>query len=249
MRIGRALALLAFLGVLLGDGAHAEGEPARAGAAAAEPEATSGAEPGAEADVETAELAEEWSRRAFYLGANGGYAVDLFGSDLRALVGVPGNLESLVTFTDSPGFNVRAGWRALSWLAVEVQYEWIDSIEMNVPTLPAVSPVVTFRPQSITANLRWYVPIRRFQPYFLMGAGVGLWDVTWNPLIGRPRESGTGFAARVGIGLDAWLTDHVALNVESSGVFNTKDFSFTLIGTEVDKLYYFSVSGGLLFRY
>lgn len=80
------------------------------------------------------------------------------------------------------------------------------------------------------------------------GAGVGIWTLT-SPLL--LDQSQTGFAARLGVGLDLYLSKNLALNVEGAGVLNTNTFNFAAGGSgqTLSGLYYFSVSAGLLYHF
>lgn len=182
-----------------------------------------------------------YSDRGFFVGVGGVYANNLFEQELKDLVGFVGPVTSL---TDSGGVNVRAGYRALSWLALEAQYEWVDGLGV---VLANTIEVAEFRPQSVTANIKWILPFWRIQPYALTGFGVAFWEVETIEALGGEKLSGTGFAARLGIGADFYITENLALTAEGAGVLNTQEFQFT--DSSLDKLYYFSVSGGLLVHF
>jgi hypothetical protein len=185
--------------------------------------------------------ASDYSRSGVYLGVNGAYGIDLFGDQLQGLAGVP----SGVSTGNSWGLNARLGGRLLSWLALEAQYEWMDGIPVSYFGVN----VATFKPNTVTGNLKIYIPIKMVQPYILAGAGVSVWSLDL-AVPGVPEQSQTGFAGRLGAGLDLYLTRNVALNVEGAGVLNTNSFDFGAIGAgNISGLYYFSVSAGILYRF
>jgi opacity protein-like surface antigen len=186
--------------------------------------------------------AGDYSRSGVYVGVNGAYGIDLFGSELRSAFGVPRE----VSMGNSWGLNARLGGRLLSFLALEFQYEWMNGIPLNLDGVQ----VANFRPHTITGNLKFYIPIKIVQPYILAGAGVGIWKLEFdNPLLGSVfNQSNTGFAARLGAGIDVYLTENVALNVEGAGVLNTSSFDFDA-AESLSGLYYFSVSAGILYRF
>ncbi|MBW2229214.1 MAG: outer membrane beta-barrel protein [Deltaproteobacteria bacterium] len=187
--------------------------------------------------------AGDYSRSGVYAGVNGAYGIDLFGDDLRGAAGLP---AGVVDMGNSWGLNARLGGRLLSFLALEFQYEWMHGIPVNFLGLE----VATFKPHTITGNLKFYIPIKIVQPYILAGAGVGIWklDVRYPLAIGQLDQSSTGFAARLGAGVDIYLTEKVALNVEGAGVLNTTSFDISS-ADDLSGLYYFSVSAGILYRF
>jgi hypothetical protein len=200
--------------------------------------------------VTSSATADDFDRRGWYVGFNGAYAKNLFASQLGIVL--PG-----VALGDSGGLNARAGYRVASWFAVELQYEWMDGISLSttvpVGPIPAGFTVGNFQPNNLTGNLKFQIPVWRTQPYLLLGAGMGHWTFTNNtPIALGPIPAGdtvsfTGFSGRVGLGADVYLTKHWAINGEVAGVFNAADFSnLTQVGAS---FYYFSVSGGIMYRF
>jgi opacity protein-like surface antigen len=119
-----------------------------------------------------------------------------------------------VDVSNSWGVNTRLGYRLTSWFSLEAEYEWLD--RMNA-SLGGVN-VGSLQMQSATANLRFIVPLRRFQPYFLLGAGAIFLNVH-TP--GSQLEiDHSAFAGRVGLGLDVYLTENLLLNVGAEGLLS-----------------------------
>lgn len=190
--------------------------------------------------------ADEFGRHGFYVGANATYAFDLFQTEIYSAAGV-GTVP--LDYSDSWGFNVRAGYRLLSFLAIEAQYEWLDGIDISAP---AFGPVGTYDPNVLTGNLKLILPTWRIQPYVLAGIGLTSWSLDVAPGIPLAGSSGTGFAFRGGAGLDIYLTKHVVLNTEGTAVLNTADFALPStagVATLQSNLYYFSLSAGLTYRF
>jgi len=190
--------------------------------------------------------AGDYSRAGVYAGVNAAYGIDLFGSELRGAIAGPG--VSQLSMGNSWGLNARLGGRLLSFLAVEAQYEWMQNIAVNWGGLH----VADFKPHTVTGNVKLIIPISRFEPYILAGVGVGIWKLeSDNPIVNflvpGLNQSTTGLAGRVGAGIDIYLTEHIALNAEGAGVLNTN--TLTVAGESLSGLYYFSVSGGLLYRF
>lgn len=191
--------------------------------------------------------AEDFGRSGFYVGANAAYAFDLFQTEIYNAAGF-GTGPLPLDYSDSWGFNVRAGYRLLSFLAIEAQYEWMDGIDIS---LPNVAFLGTYEPDVLTANLKLILPTWRLQPYLLAGAGLASWSFVAAPNIPVGNVSGNGFAFRGGAGIDIYLTEHLALNAEGTAVLNTADFNLpnTAAATLQSNLYYFSLGGGLTYRF
>ncbi len=190
--------------------------------------------------------ANEFGRRGAYVGANATYAFDLFQTEIYSAAGfaaVP------LDYSDSWGFNVRAGYRLLSFLAIEAQYEWLDGIDISGP---AIGPIGTYEPDVLTGNLKLILPTWRVQPYALAGIGMTSWDIDFAPSTLLVDASDTGFAFRGGAGIDIYLTEHLVLNTEGTAVLNTADFTLpsTAGATTVQSnVYYFSLSAGFAYRF
>ena len=103
---------------------------------------------------------EDFARAGPYVGVGGSYVTDTFESDLEdALDGVIPGVS--VDIEESGGLNAVAGYRLLSFLAAELEYEWISEFDMEItaPLLPIARS--TLEVHSLTANLKWIAPIQR----------------------------------------------------------------------------------------
>ena len=102
-------------------------------------------------------------------------------------------LSEDVDVDDTWGANARLGYRALSWLAVEAEYEYLDNFEVSVGDFR----LADLRAQTISANLRFIVPIKRFQPYLVLGAGATFFDLDDNQVPGLDVDN-SSFSGRIG---------------------------------------------------
>ena len=119
-----------------------------------------------------------------------------------------------IDVSNSWGVNTRLGYRLTSWFALEAEYEWLDRMNASLDGVH----VGSLQMQSATANLRFIVPLRRFQPYFLLGAGAIFIDV--DTPFSTLTVDHSAFAGRVGLGLDVYLTENVLVNVGAEGLLS-----------------------------
>lgn len=173
------------------------------------------------------ETEHKWMETSLYVQAAGTYAIP----DFHKYDGNP-----------SVGFDIVAGIRANSWIAGEVQFEWIGDMD---PRYGEDAGLALRGGRSFggavwatTVNARGY-PLTdrilegRFQPYLLIGLGVSSFRTE------NGRE--IGFASRWGIGLDAYVTENIALTVGGSYVWSA--------GTPVKDLSYVSFTWGAMYRF
>ncbi len=185
--------------------------------------------------------AGDFGKRGLYLGVNGAYGLDLLSTELAGAVGVP---LPPVSYDNSWGLNARVGYRAFSFLALEAEYEWMKGIGINVNG----APVATYKPHTLTGNVKLFLPIWRVQPYLLAGGGVSIYDVEAVGT-GTSLASGTGFGFRGGAGLDLYVTESLSLNAEATAVLNTSKFDTDIGAATETSLYYFSLSAGLAYHF
>jgi len=156
-----------------------------------------------------------------YLGVGAAFAWDNFDEIL-------GELDPDVAF----GFDAWGGYRFLSFLAAELQIEYLNGFDTkHNPGFEIEGQAVTF-----TGNLKAYLPLDRFQPFFLAGVGLGYVELD----VAGIEISDTELAARFGGGFDFYLTDALALQLSSSYVLQTG---------YLDGLDYVSLIAGLQYRF
>ena len=184
----------------------------------------------------------------FYIGAGGVYASDLFEGEIEDIVedsfGVPVNVD----VEESWGANGRIGYRLGSWIAAEIQYEWIDPFDVDLSAVGLPDGAASLEAQTVTLNGRLIAPIWRTQPYLLVGIGGAFYDVKDNiagNILGGSSNR-TGVAGRTGGGFDVYLTNSLVFNAEAAVLLTTEDFNTPAAG-DVDDPYYLSVDVG--FRY
>jgi opacity protein-like surface antigen len=148
-----------------------------------------------------------FGRSGPYLGIGASRSVDLVEPFLS---GTP-ILENL-KISDSWGANARLGYRLTSWFSVEAEYEWLQPFNVSLNGVH----LGTLGAQSATANVRFILPLSRFQPYLLLGAGAMFLkgDDPLNVL----SVDHSPFAGRVGLGIDVYLTQSLLANVGVEGV-------------------------------
>ena len=87
-----------------------------------------------------------------YLGAGATYQFNVFSSDIEDVIQdevdavLPG-ANANFDLDDSFGVNALVGYRAVSWFAIELQYEWIDEYDIQGSTdAPVPAPGGEFIP-------------------------------------------------------------------------------------------------------
>lgn len=162
---------------------------------------------------------DAFNRPGPYVGVGGSYMVSGFQDGAAS-----------ADFGDTLGFNVRGGYRLNEYWAFEGIYEYGDDFGAH-----QVVPSGDIQTNSFTANAKLIVPLGRFQPYLMGGAGLinanadkALRNTNWD-------VDGTNFAGRFGGGVDLYATENVALYL---------DAAYTIPIHEVSDLYHFSFGWG-----
>jgi opacity protein-like surface antigen len=184
---------------------------------------------------------DDFTRPGWYLGAGGTWAPHWWHAPEGAL-----NASSSVKTKNSFGFNVRGGYRLKSWLAAELEYEWLDGFDNKVND----STVFELRTHVVTVNAKLLCPAwSRFQPYLLFGAGAAIFDVNDRNGLGAGLESSSaGFAFRATAGLDVYLTKNWLLNVEAGTVIPTNEVKNSN-GDDLEELFYVPIQLGFQYRF
>lgn len=192
--------------------------------------------------------ADEYFRKGFYVNASAAYGFSQMDTDtLAASFQVP---PLPLQDKNSWGLNVRAGTQVYSWLAFELEYEWMkafDIVQQNGATL------ASYQPDIVTVNSKFILPFWRVQPYLLVGGGIAIFDIVFPAPWETLTRSDSGFAFRGGGGLDVFITKHIAVNVESTYVINTSSYTNAPFASfpvpTINDLYYLSVSGGFTYHF
>jgi opacity protein-like surface antigen len=205
---------------------------------------------------------DPFDRPGFYTGIGGSYQYNVFNSRIEDLIedevddALPG-ANSTFDLDDSGGLNALAGYRLTSWFALELQYEWVNEYDIKGSTetpVAASGTLFSIEGHTLTANTKWIIPFWRIQPYFLLGGGVAISKVDNGTLanvlnaLGGDIDDGTHAkaAARTGLGLDVYLTQHILINAQASAVLTTlrePDLD------DIDDLNYMTFAAGLQYRF
>ncbi len=179
---------------------------------------------------------EGFSHSGFYVGVGGSYVTDTFEDDFSDALGVDTDIQ------ESWGVNAVIGYRILPFLAAEFEYEWIDEFDIKVGGINALS----VEAQAFTANLKWIVPTWRIQPYLLTGVGGARFKFKDKLGLGFS-DTTTGFAGRLGVGLDVYITKHILVTVGANAVLSATDF--TVAGQDVEPIFYVGGQAGIQYRF
>lgn len=152
-----------------------------------------------------------WGNMGFYGIIGGLYAA----SDLKNLKNDIQNQQGItdqsIDFTNSGGFDMRLGYRWHSFLATEVEYEWVDQFKLTHTTEANAKLDDIWH---LTVNQKAFLGTGRFEPYLVLGAGyyrVGS-NSEQHVRISLP---GTGnFGMKAGGGIEVFIIDHLALDTE-----------------------------------
>ena len=205
---------------------------------------------------------DPFDRPGFYTGIGGSYQYNVFNSRIEDVIedevddALPG-ANSSFDLDDSGGLNALLGYRVASWFALELQYEWVDEYDIKGSTeipVPASGDLYSIEGHTLTANTKWIIPFWRIQPYFLLGGGVAISKVDNGSLasvlnaLGGDIDDGTHAkpAARTGLGLDLYITQHIVINAQASAVLTT--LKEPDIG-DIDDLNYMTFAAGLQYRF
>ncbi len=185
----------------------------------------------------------DYGRFGFYMGGGVTYATDLYEDEIEDAF----NTGFEVDVDDTWGANARIGVRLLSFFALELQYEWLDSYDIEVQNAGGGSEVDT---QTLTANLKFYLPIQRFQPYLLAGVGYQRYELDSSFFNGtiRAKQDDYELAGRGGVGFDLYFTEHVVFYAEGFAVLSEAEIDIPLVA-DVDNLFYAGGQAGLLYRF
>jgi hypothetical protein len=182
---------------------------------------------------------ESYSQKGFYLGAGGTWAIQMFKNKIEDLT------NQTVELGQTYGANAHMGFRALSWLSTGVEYEFLNGFEAKV----AGKEALLFKGHTVTGDLKFhFIPKGPVQPNILLGFG-GM-KYTIKDQLGLGLTGGQwAFAARLGGGVDFYLSRHFLLNAEGSAVLTTNDITDPTSRESVTGLYYFSTQFNFQYRW
>jgi opacity protein-like surface antigen len=150
----------------------------------------------------------DYARVGPYIGGGGNFALSNFGG-----LGTPFATDSV---DNSTGFHARAGYRVHPNVAIEARYERYLGFETD----PGPGHLEGY---SITANVKGFLLTGRWQPYALFG--MGYLDLNSPGVDQGDNIAGDDFAMRFGLGMDACITEHIAIGPEVAYVLPIGDAS------------------------
>jgi opacity protein-like surface antigen len=158
---------------------------------------------------------EEAFEPGFYFGLGAVYAFENFSFTSDNLGMAPGLLPSGLdpAFDDSAGAHALLGYRALEWLGVDFQYEFLEGYDST-----RGKPDVEIDSHLFVLNAKLYPIQGRWQPYALAGMGAQLInsEAVDVKTVKKPFETDLGFVGRVGGGLAFNATRHFLIELEGA---------------------------------
>jgi opacity protein-like surface antigen len=182
-----------------------------------------------------------YARRGLYVGAGGAYVLEQF--DLPSATVSSGGAPPVhldVDSGDSWGAEARVGYRFHPNVAAEGQLQYYDEFGLDLHVSPGSSgQVATLDGMSLMGNVKGYPLTGRVQPYVLGGLGL-LWLQLEDAVGAGLTDNEVGFAGHVGVGVDAYLTDNLLLNLEASYLLPAGDLNdFRMIPISLGMQYRF----------
>ncbi len=182
---------------------------------------------------------ESYSHKGFYLGAGGTFAIQMFNNKVEEVT------NQTVELGQTYGANAHMGYRALSWLSTGIDYEFLNGFQAKI----AGRDALLFKGHVVTGDLKFhFIPKGPVQPNILIGFGSMKYAI--KDELGLGLSGGQwAFAARLGGGVDFYLTRHFLLNAEGSAVLTTNDITNPTSLESVTGLYYFSTQFNFQYRW
>lgn len=147
------------------------------------------------APVVEAEPPIDYAANGAYLGLGGLYAIEFFGAE----GGTGGDADN------AGGISVVAGYRFRPHFAAEIAYENYFKFDRSFNDIEA---------WSLSANLKTYILTGRWQPYALFGVGHLSAGSDGNSRTPNNANHGDGAVLRLGMGMDAYITEDWSVGPE-----------------------------------
>jgi opacity protein-like surface antigen len=154
--------------------------------------------------------AQDYARPGAYVGFSGVGAIENF--DISG-----------ANFSDGGGFNFRGGYRLMSHLAVEAQFEYVTGFSDQGVDIDALT---------FTGGLKGYVLTEQIQPYGVVAFGLIYGEAD----AGSVDVDDTDPVFRVGGGVDVYITENWLVNLEAvyvAPVDDMDDFPYASIGAGI----------------
>jgi opacity protein-like surface antigen len=159
--------------------------------------------------------AGDFTRPGWYVGVGGGVGANFFNKYIEENQPI-----EVVSIDPAGSFNARGGYRVWPWLAFEAMYEGAYDSQIKVLD----RPFAKLSTHSFVGNLKLLLPIKRFQPYIMVGAGGQYGQFSSNlpdPFADLSRWDVT---LRTAVGLDFYITEHWVLDTELAPSVRFKDY-------------------------
>lgn len=160
---------------------------------------------------------DDYARPGFYVGIGPSYLFESFSLDSDNL-GLAGVLGSDVDpdYDNSAGVDVKIGYRVSPQLAAEFLYGFAEGFDSHAGVRATEIDV-----HLVSFNAKWF-PLQgdggsKLQPYGLLGAGTQIVNSeVRDPSIEKPWSTDAGFVGRFGVGVDYYVTNKFAVELEAS---------------------------------
>jgi opacity protein-like surface antigen len=173
---------------------------------------------------ESSDPSSPQSRQGVYVGIGGLYAMENFDRDAAF------NDPTLdIDAEDTGGPQLRLGYRVHPRFAGELLFQYYADFNVSTGDNQIDDD---FSGWSLTLNAKAYALLGRIQPYGVLGIGALVFD--------DKQGSNDGFLARLGGGLDFYLTESVVLDFEVAYALPTgsiDDFPFTTFAAGIQYRY------------
>jgi opacity protein-like surface antigen len=170
-----------------------------------------------------------FAREGLYMGIGAQYALENFDTD--PAIEDPDNATD-INGDDGGGLEWRVGYRMHRFFAAELlfQYYWGFEIKDKNAVLDTVDD--KFDGWTMTANGKVYPVGGRIQPYLVAGIGALVFN--------EKQGDDSAFVARMGGGVDFYITDHFVIDVEMAYLFpagSISEFQFATFSTGIQYRY------------
>ena len=165
-----------------------------------------------------------FAREGIYVGLGGLFALENFDRDAAI-----GGDALDIGAGDAGGFELRGGYRMHPNFAGEVLFQWYSGFSVNDRVSGENDH---FDGWSLTANAKGYPLLGRIQPYAVAGIGALVFN--------EKRGNDHGFVARMGGGIDVFISDTVVVDLEIVYVFPAgplDDYQFTTFAAGIQYRY------------
>jgi opacity protein-like surface antigen len=175
--------------------------------------------------------AQNYDRKGLYVGLGFSYAFQNFGlskTEQAVSDALGGNTSVALEADDSPGFDIRGGYRFHPNFAIEGEVQYFTAFDLNVRNISAggqSTKVGSIDTLVMTVNAKGYALTGRIQPYGLLGLGSMLASFDPNAE-GVDSEDDRTFAVRFGAGVDCYATENIVVYLEVSYLLPISDYKF-----------------------